>query len=116
MVSFFAMFTLLFTSFLAYQDKQKEAKIYFVVLSIYVLIAFYIVSILIGSFEYFRNFWLFVPIFTLIDVSLFSIVLYIKLKKDYKAKIEQEQFIISQADLQALEIMLPIWYINGKIQ
>ena len=102
MVSFFAMFTLLFTSFLAYQDKQKEAKIYFIVLSIYAVIAFYIVSILIGNFEYFRNFWLFVPIFTLIDVSLFSIVLYIKLKSIYKAKIEQEQFIISQARFTSL--------------
>ncbi|RBQ31304.1 histidine kinase [Arcobacter sp. FW59] len=102
MVSFFAMFILLFTSFLAYKDNQKDAKIYFVILNIYVLIAFYIVSVLIGSFEYFSNFWLFVPIFTLIDVSLFAVILYSKLRYIYSKKIEQEQFIVSQARFTSL--------------
>lgn len=60
----------LFTKFWHIKDKQKEAKIYFLILVIYVILAFYIVSVLIGFFDYFENFWLFVPIVTLIDVSL----------------------------------------------
>ncbi|MGJ0301686.1 sensor histidine kinase, partial [Aliarcobacter cryaerophilus] len=102
MVSFFAMFTLLFTSFLAYKDREKYAKIYFLILFIYVILAFYIVSVLIGFFDYFENFWLFVPIVTLIDVSLFTIILYSKLKEIEKQRREQEHFILSQARFTSL--------------
>ncbi len=102
LVSFFAMCTLLLTSFLAYKDGEKYAKIYFFVLSFYVLLSFYIVSILVGFCDYFENFWLFVPIATLIDVSLFTIILYSKLKDIERQRREQEQFIISQARFTSL--------------
>ncbi|WP_148625550.1 sensor histidine kinase [Aliarcobacter cryaerophilus] len=101
-VSFFAMFVLLFTSFLSYKNGETYLKWYFVILTIYIFTAFYVVCVLVGIFEYFANFWLFVPIFIFVDLSLFSIILYLKLKSIYRDKIDQEQFIVSQARFTSL--------------
>ncbi|WP_418179726.1 7TM diverse intracellular signaling domain-containing protein [Aliarcobacter lanthieri] len=101
-ISYFSIFTLLFTSFLSYKKGKKDAKKYFIVLIIYILLLFYVVYILIGNFEYFENFWLFIPLLTLIDVSLFTIILYSKLKDIEKQRNDQVHFIISQSRFTSL--------------
>ncbi|WP_207190484.1 sensor histidine kinase [Aliarcobacter lanthieri] len=101
-VSYFSIFVLLFTSFLAYKNGQKGARTYFIVLIIYIILLFYVVYILIGNFEYFENFWLFIPTITLIDISLFTIILYSKLKDIERQRNDQVHFIISQARFTSL--------------